>query len=56
MLTTTNNRARVHPALPRYFVVVQCRSFRGKGINGAVGREVGMLGAFRKWTAGRKLP
>jgi hypothetical protein len=53
MLTTTNNRARVHPAQPRYVVVVQRRSFReAKSINGAVNTHVGMPKTFHKGIAG----
>jgi hypothetical protein len=51
MLATTNSVLRVHPAQPRYFVVVSRRSSNGESINCAADTQMGMHEAFRKGMA-----
>jgi hypothetical protein len=48
MPTTTNRWARVHPAQPSYSVVVPAPEL--SSIDVAVGRQMGMIGRFRKGT------
>ena len=55
MLATTNSVLRVHPAQPRYFVVVSRGSPNGESINCAADIQMGMHEVFRKGMADCKV-